>query len=159
MKKSILTISLLLLTTISCCQENEDTPCDFYVSAGLSMTNSFDTTFSYSSYPSIEVGFMKNNFSLGAVFGRASLSGFNADRASNYWYELKTAISFPIEKMNAYGLLGIGNYFSTNRIFIEYGLGFSYSVNNFSMFGQASNWDGTWYITPGIGYTFPHKKK
>lgn len=158
MKKSILTISLFLVTTISICQEKEDAKYNFYVAAGLSITNSFDTTFSYSSYPSIEAGFMKNNFSLGLVFGRSNLSGFNNDITSNYWYELKTAISFPIEKFNAYGLLGVGNYFSTNRVFIEYGLGFSYSLNNFSIFSQVSNWDGTWYITPGISYTFQHKE-
>jgi hypothetical protein len=127
---------------------------DFYLSAGLSISNSYNNTFAYSSYPSIEAGFMKNNFSLGLVAGRSSLSDFRNDDVSNYWYELKAAIYFPIGKFSGYGLAGIGNYISTERIFIEYGAGFSYGFGSFGTFVQASNWDGVWYVTPGVSYTF-----
>jgi hypothetical protein len=139
----------------SCCsKDSTENGVDFYVSAGLSISNTFDTTFSYSSYPSVEFGFMKDNFSLGLVAGRGNLSGFNNDDISNYWYEVKTAVSVPVGKFSGYALLGIGNYITTSRVFVEYGAGFSYSFNKFGVFSQFSNWDGTWYVTPGISYTF-----
>lgn len=144
---------VLCIAGTATAQETSSKP-DFYISAGLSISNTHDTTFSYSSYPSIEFGLMKNNFSLGLVAGRSNLSGFRSDVTSNYWYELKSAVYFPIGKFSGYGLLGLGNYLSTSQFFIEYGAGFSYSFNKVGIFAQASNWDGTWYVTPGIGYTF-----
>lgn len=43
---------------------------------------------------------------------------------------------------------------STERIFIEYGIGFSHSFGKIGYFSQVSNWDGVFYITPGLSYTF-----
>lgn len=147
---AIFSISLIITTNA----QEEHTKPDVYVSAGWSISNTFDTTLAYSSYPSIEAGLMKNNFSLGLVFGRANLSGFNHDNSSNYWYELKAGLYFPVGKFNGYALLGLGNYISSERFFVEYGAGASYSFNKFGVFAQASNWDGTWYVTPGVSYTF-----
>jgi len=128
---------------------------DVYVAAGLSMSNTYDTTFAYASYPSIELGIMKNNWSLGLVAGRGNNVYSVKDDISNYWWEVKTALSFPVGKFSGYGLLGIGNYMSTKRMFIEYGAGFSYMpTDHIGIFSQVSNWDGTWYITPGLSYTF-----
>jgi len=143
----------VLLTTLLHAQTESSKP-DFYISGGLSISNSHDTTFSYSSYPSLEFGFMKDNFSLGLVAGRSNLSGFRTDEISNYWYELKAAVYLPLGKYNGYALLGIGNYISTKQVFVEYGLGFTRSWNHWGVFAQASNWDGTWYVTPGVSYTF-----
>lgn len=153
-KLTLALVTLFLSASTLFAQEETKVKPDVYVSAGLSISNSYDTTFSYSSYPSVEVGLMKNNFSFGLVLGRANLSGFDADAASNYWYEGKAAVYVPIGKFNGYALLGIGNYFSTKRVFVEYGAGFSYSFNKFGVFAQASNWDGYWYVTPGVSYTF-----
>ena len=154
MKKYFSTLIVLGFVLCTSAQEATKTKPSIYAATGLSISNSYDTTFAYSSYPSIEVGLMKNNFSLGLVAGRSNLSGFKHDAANNYWYELKSAVSFPIGKLSGYGLLGIGNYMTTQRFFVEYGVGFSYSFNKWSVFSQASNWDGTWYVTPGLCYTF-----
>ncbi|MES2691693.1 MAG: hypothetical protein V4658_14905 [Bacteroidota bacterium] len=154
MKIVFSSLSVLLLSFAALAQESQQVKPKVYVAAGLSVSNTYDTTFSYSSYPSVEVGLVKNNFSMGLVLGRSNLSNFENDGISNYWYELKTALYQPVGDFNAYGLLGLGNYMSTRRIFIEYGAGFSYSFKAIDVFGQASNWDGTWYVTPGISYTF-----
>ena len=126
----------------------------YYTSAGLSISNSYDTTFSYSSYPSIEFGGMYENLGVGLVLGRANLSGFNSDRLENYWYEIKASVSKSIGIVGAYALFGVGNYISTKRVFIEYGAGISYVPKKFGGFIQASNWDGYWYVTPGLVYNF-----
>lgn len=145
---------LLLVAVLAAASGFSQEKISKYVSGGLSVSNTRDTTFAYSSYPSIEFGFVKNNFSFGLAGGRGSLSGFDSDDVSNYWYEFKTALSLNLGNFSGYGLIGIGNYISTSRLFIEYGVGFSRSFNKFGVFTQASNWDGTWYVTPGISYTF-----
>ncbi len=158
MKKSILIMITMFafigMASAQTTTEEKKSEVGFYLSAGLSMSNTYDTTFAFSSYPSIEFGLMKNNWSLGLCGGRGSLSGFDNDDISNYWWEVKTALSFPIGNFSGYGLLGIGNYMSTSRVFVEYGAGFSYSWNKFGVFSQVSNWDNTWYVTPGISYSF-----
>lgn len=154
MKKVLFTTAITLLFFNIQAQETTGTKPSLYVATGLSISNTYDTTFAYSSYPSIEVGLMKNNFSWGLVLGRANLSGFNQDTASNYWYELKSAVSFPMGNLSGYGLLGIGNYMTTKRFFVEYGAGFSYSFNKLGVYAQVSNWDGYWYVTPGLSYSF-----
>lgn len=53
---------------------------------------------------------------------------------------------------SAYGMLGIGNYLGEAEFFIEYGLGISYAWDAVGVFAQASNWDGDWYVTPGISF-------
>jgi hypothetical protein len=154
MKKLIIAV-FLLLTITSFAQEDSTKSYTVYLAGGLSISNSANSTFGRSSYPSLELGVMKDNLTGGLVVGRSNLSGFDNDVVQNYWYELKTAVYFPIGKVNGYGIFGIGNYISTKQLFIEYGAGFSYSLtNNIDTFVQASSWDGTFYITPGLVYNF-----
>ena len=153
MKKLIL-ITMTMFTFIGMSNAQEEKGVDAYVSAGLSISNTYDTTFAFSSYPSVEVGFMKNNWSMGLVLGRGNNVFRTKDDISNYWWEVKTALSFPMGKFSGYGIIGIGNYITTSRIFVEYGAGFSYCWNKFGVFSQVSNWDGAWYVTPGVSYTF-----
>lgn len=160
MKKLFLILIAVLATTVataqtSCCKKDSASGVDYYVSAGLSISNNGDTTFSYTSYPSIEFGVMKNNFSLGLVVGRGNfVRTGGVDYFSNYWTEVKAAVYVPVGNFNAYGLLGVGSYFEDRGIFVEYGAGFAYSFNKLGVFAQASNWDSYWYVTPGISYTF-----
>lgn len=150
----IVSAACFFLAVFTLTAQEEPAKPSVYISAGLSVSNTRDTTFSYASYPSVEVGIMKKNASLGLVLGRSNLSGFDSDRISNYWYELKGAIYLPLGNYNGYALLGIGNYMNTKQFFIEYGAGCCYSWKHFGIFAQASNWDGTWYATPGVSYTF-----
>ncbi len=122
-----------------------------YISGGISISSSND--FSVGSYPSIEMGLQGKNISVGLIFGRSNFKGLGkkTDAISNYFYESKTSFSIPINKYSvAYGLFGIGVYGDFKRTFIEYGAGFSYSFGKISYFVQSSNWDGTWYVTPGL---------
>lgn len=160
MKSLFLILIAVLAANIStaqtqCCSNDSTSGFDVYVSAGLSISNNGDTTFAYTSYPSIELGVMKNNFSLGLIVGRLNfVRTGGVDYFSNYWTEVKAAIYVPVGKFNAYGFLGVGSYFEDRGIFIEYGAGFSYSFNKLGVFAQVSNWDGYFYVTPGISYTF-----
>jgi len=150
MKKFILMVVVLFATSTIFAQEESGV--DFYVAAGLSMTNNND--FAVSSYPSVEFGLMKDNMSLALVGGRGNLDGLgsSSDHINDYWYELKTAASFPLGSLDGYGLLGIGNYVGTKNMFIEYGVGASYMPNKFGIYAQTSNWDGIWYVTTGVMY-------
>lgn len=151
MKKLIIAFAMLFATSVVFAQE-EESSVDFYVAAGLSMTNNND--FAVSSYPSVEFGMMKDNMSLALVGGRGNLDGLgsSSDGINNYWYELKTAASFPLGSLDGYGLLGIGNYIDTKNMFIEYGVGAAYMPNKFGIYAQTSNWDGIWYVTTGVMY-------
>ncbi|MCB9260994.1 MAG: hypothetical protein H6607_01285 [Flavobacteriales bacterium] len=152
------TLRFYLIITLALCyfpSFAQDSEISWYSSVGLSVGNSAGSTFSRTSYPSIEFGGMKKSTSVGLVLGRSNFADFNKSSASDYWYELKAAISFPIGSASGYALAGIGSYFSTQRAFIEYGLGASYMLNdNWGIFTQASNWDNFWYVTPGLTYNF-----
>ena len=160
MKNLLLILFVALSVTLfsqekSCCAKKEEpSKYSYYMSAGLSMSNTLDNTFSFSSYPSIEVGGMYENISLGLVLGRGNLSGFKNDIIRNYWYEVKTSVSKQIGVTMVYGVFGVGNYIDTKRVFIEYGAGASYIAGSFGYFVQATNWDNAWYVTPGITYNF-----
>ncbi len=126
-----------------------------YFSIGLSMSNT--NNFALNSYSSAELGLSGKNIAGGFILGRGNLKGIGekTDAISNYFFELKTSLSIPINKnVSAYGILGAGSYLNFKHMFIEYGAGFSYSFGKLSYFIQSSNWDGTWYITPGLTYNF-----
>lgn len=155
MKKILLTLSLFLTILTQAQDTVKVNKLNPYISLGLSITNSND--FLYSSYPSIEIGLTGKHISGGLILGRGSLKGMGekTDVITNYFYEIKSAYSLSITKsISGYGLFGIGNYANTNHIFIEYGGGFSYSINKFSYSLQASNWDGLWYVTPCLTFNF-----
>lgn len=125
----------------------------YYVSVGVSITNTKSSTFAKTAYPSIEFGGMYDNFGLGLVAGRGNFD-FKGDAIQNYWYELKTSFNQPIGPVNVYGLFGVGNYISTNQIFIEYGVGMSVNIKKYGIFVQSSNWDGIDYVSTGLTYNF-----
>ena len=157
MKKLIL-IALAMVTCVAFTQAQEESSgVDVYAATGLSVGNTTGSTFNMTSYPSAELGIMKGDFALALVGGRSNLDFGGSNTADNYWMSIKGAVYFPIADsgLDGYGLLAVGNYLSTDQIFIEYGAGMSYCFDSgFGLFGQASNWDGFWYITPGISYSF-----
>ncbi|MEM9067294.1 MAG: hypothetical protein AAGE52_02270 [Myxococcota bacterium] len=134
--------------------EDSDRSVGFYLAAGLSISNTGDGNFGEATYPSIEFGLSKGAASFGLVFGRESNDYSGSGEASDYWWELKLSVAVPVRDFSAYGLLGFGNYLSTDQFFIEYGLGVSYSWGPVSVFAQISNWDGVWYVTPGLMLSF-----
>ncbi len=156
--RKLLFVTVFALATLSYpgavdAQEAEDTGIETYVAAGLSIGNTGDSGFGETSYPSLAFGFSKDFGSLGLVVGRSSNDLSGEEDASNYWWEIKTALAVPVGDFSAYGLIGLGNYLSTSRFFVEYGFGVSHSWGALSLFIQASNWDGAWYVTPGLSYS------
>jgi hypothetical protein len=136
MKKLII---LLFISTIGYSQSEYS----YYIAGSLSVTNN-NTSFTKTSFPSLEFGLMYENISVGLVGGTNSLEG------DGYWSELKTSVFIPIKKVNFYTLLGYGIFFDGGN-FIEYGAGMCYfpkSKINGTL--QLSNWAGTWYLTPGF---------
>lgn len=162
MKKFILiAMTLFAFTSVTNAQDTtsvvEKSGVDFYLAGCLSIGNSGNSTFAATSYPSLEFGFMKGNWALGLVAGRGSNDFSTKDHISNYWWSIKNAVYFPVGKsdMDFYALFAVGNYMSTKTVFIEYGGGFSYMpTDHLGLFIQASNWDGLWYVTPGLSYSF-----
>jgi hypothetical protein len=168
MKNLLLVLSLLLVSLTSFNQVKLGTTTDFdnseskgsdstkvcyYLSVGISISNTGSSTFGKTSYPSVEFGGMYDNFGLGLVAGRGNLD-FHGDAIQNYWYEVKTSFNQPIGPVSVYGIFGIGNYISTKQLFIEYGVGMSVSIKQYGIFIQSSNWDGIDYISTGLTYNF-----
>ena len=128
-----------------------------YVSAGVSIgnvnqSNSNSDNFSKSSYPSLEVGIMGKNLSLGAIIGAEN---FLVTSTTRPFYELKTSISKSFGKISPYALFGAGAYFENSfNPFIEYGAGFSFMPNKLGYFVQYSNWANTNYVSVGFTYVF-----
>jgi hypothetical protein len=150
--KKILVMVMMLMTTLTFSQDSTISVSP-YISAGLSMSNGDD--FKTSSYPSVEAGIMVENISIGGVFGRNNLLSTSPETIDNYWWEVKTAVSYPIGLVSIYGLFGVGAYIDREYgMFVEYGLGASKEFNNLGIFVQASSWDGIWYVTPGLLYSF-----
>ena len=154
MKKILLPTLFAFFLINSFAQETEENKAQFYLATGISVSNTGFNDLASSSFGSIEVGLMKNIFGFALVGGRSNFSDFDHDDISNYWVEAKSSVSFPLGKANGYGLLGFGNYLNTSQFFIEYGVGYSYSWDHWGVFGQVSNWDNAWYVTPGVSYTF-----
>jgi hypothetical protein len=158
MKKTILLLALALIASLTYAQsDSTKTKLKPYASVGVSIghvdaSDPAIDNFSKASYPSLEVGFMGDNISLGAVVG---CENFFVSSGSRGFYELKTAISKPIGKCSAYALFGAGAYMESGfNNFIEYGGGFSYMPGKFGYFVQYSNWARTNYVSTGITIGF-----
>jgi hypothetical protein len=157
MRKLFLVLfAFFALTVTAQEQKTECSKTTTYVAVGLSMA-SFDKTFAENSFPSVEVGFTRNEVSYGVAFGRASLRGLgdSEDVFQNYFYELKVVPSVSLGYFNANLILGVGGYVNQgNRHFVEYGAGLSKTFGNVSYGLSYSNWDGVDYITPSVSYSF-----
>ena len=147
--RNLLLVILLTVTSLSYTQEEKkDIDLSYYLSAGISMSNNTTSTFSNTSFPSLEFGVMSENISFGLVGGLNSLNGGGS------WSELKTAVYFPVKSVQGYALFGYGTFIEGFGTFIEYGGGFLYAPKTFGGFIQVSNWAGTWYLTPGVIINF-----
>lgn len=154
-------ITILCLFAISMTAQNADsTKCKIkpYVSVGVSVghvdpNDATINTPSKASYPSVEIGGMGKNISLGAVLG---YENFLVTSETRPFYELKTSVFKSINSScSVYGLFGVGAYVEKGfNNFLEYGAGFSYMPNSFGYFVQYSNWARTNYVSFGLTKTF-----
>lgn len=150
--KNIILVIAILISGLTYGQDStstkETSELSYYVATGISMANNPTGDFLGTSFPSAEVGVMCHNLSFGLVGGTNNLSD------SGTWFEAKSAVFFPLGKVDGYGLVGLGTYSGSAATFIEYGFGISCSKNVFGTFLQVSNWDGVWYVTPGVSVNF-----
>lgn len=154
--KTILLFAIMLVSTLTFAQDETKQSVTPYIAAGLSMTNGND--FTANTYVSVEAGVMVSDWSVGGVFGRNNLISNTPETIDNYWWEIKTAFSYSLNVVSIYGVIGLGAYIDRdNGMFIEYGGGVSKELGNFGLFVQATNWDGIWYVTPGLSYSFSKK--
>lgn len=157
MKKTILILLTSLSFTLSSQTDSIKAKIKPYASIGVSIghvdpSDSAINSFNKASYPSVEIGIMGDNVSLGAVFGYENLWVSSSTRG---FYELKTSIAKPIGKCSAYALFGVGAFFEKGfNNFLEYGAGFSYMPNKCGYFVQYSNWARTNYVSTGITFSF-----
>lgn len=155
MKKLVLLLTCMwAIGTFAQDSINVNTKVTHYASIGLSLSNGDD--FNTGSYSSVEYGINYHNLSLGAVFGRGNLDGIfrKGDALRNYYFEVKSVGNFPVGILNGSVLFGWGGYFNTSHLFIEYGMGISYSHKKMTYGMTYSNWDGTDYMTPSITFNF-----
>jgi len=156
--KKIITLALIVLSFGAFSQiDSTKTKTSYYASVGLSIghvdpNDQNIDNFNKASYPSVEVGFMRKNVSLGAVFGVENIFVSSNTRG---FYELKTSISKPIGDFSGYALFGVGAYMESGfNNFIEYGAGFSYAPGKIGYFVQYSNWARTNYVSTGLIFNF-----
>ena len=125
-----------------------------YISGCLSMSTG--DNFNQSAYPSLELGACFKNFCFGFNSGRLNIdkSPFNGEKIENYYYELKSSVSFPLGAFKGYVVAGWGQYYNSTHSFIEYGGGVVYSIKKIDLMIQVSNWDRTVYVSPCIAYNF-----
>jgi hypothetical protein len=147
--KKLVVLFMALISFSAMSQSDSTKKCSVtpYVSLGISIGNN-------TSYPSIELGVCYKNLTLGVTGGTNSFS-----KGDLYpWFELKTTASKQFGGVNVFGILGTGFTISSfdrkPKTLIEYGAGFSYSVNKFTYSVQGSNFYGTWYLSPAITYNF-----
>ena len=146
--KKLIFIFAMLLTTLVVAQEQEN-KYNYYLAAGLSVSNTAE--FQEDSYASVELGVMRDNLSLGVVFGRNNLVNIGQDESlDNYWLEGKVAVSFPLGAVDGYVLGGVGSYIGYRDMFLEYGVGISKEIGSLGYFLQLSNWDEVNYISAGF---------
>lgn len=127
-------------------------PLNLYFGTGVSIGNG--ENFKSGSYPSVEIGISKNFYSVGLVLGKSSF-----EKGSSQFWEIKSAVNKSLGSFNGYLLYGVGSYFGTDKVFIEYGAGVSFPTRPFDLFLQASNWDRGNYVSFGISKNILSFKK
>lgn len=118
----------------------------------ISFSHSFNNKdFSQTNYPSLEVGYTKDDISYGLGFG------YNLDDQSNgeYYWEAKVTPSYKIGILEASIILGVGSYLGdTSRFFEEIGVGVAYCSKHLEYGVSFADMDNATYITPSITYNF-----
>lgn len=160
MKKQLLIIFLIasVATTFSQKIDSTKKTLDCYVSLSASAPTS--DNFKQNGYPSFEFGISCKNMMFGINTGRMSFdkSPYVGENIKNYYSEIKMMTMFPIGPIKGYVLGGIGEYYESTHMFIEYGGGIDYSVGKFDLTLQVSNWNQIVYLSPGITYNFSIKR-
>ncbi len=127
-------------------------PLECYVSTFIATSNG--SNFNQSSYSGVEAGIYVKNLAFGLATGRGDFQPSSSETISNYWFEAKSYIYFPVGSVKAFGVAGWGQYYNTSQSFIEYGGGFIYSIKKFDIGLTVSNWNNQFYVAPGITYNF-----
>jgi hypothetical protein len=147
----VLLVALFSLTVVGQTESTKEK--NMFVSAGVSISNGDFETYSY---PSVELGYSKENISYSVVFGRGNFDGAfkSTDKIDQYWTELKFSPSYSVGNLSGFLVAGGGLYFNTDHYFAEIGLGTSYTHNNMVYGVMFTNWDTRNYVTPFVSLKF-----
>ena len=153
--KKVIILGLVFLTSLTFAQ-SDSTKSKITGYAVLGLSTSTGNDFALGSYPSLEVGLMRNNIALGIIFGRGNFVGIGKsdDIIRNYYYEVKTTACYPVGAVTGSVIFGWGQYIDTKNSFIEYGVGITYNRGRMGYGVTYSNWDGGNYLTPAITLNF-----
>lgn len=152
---------MLVLPTLLYSQGNDSLkkdPIGMYFSGSVSL--SAIDHFGDGTYPSLEAGISYKYFCFGLNAGRGRLTDIfsQKDRSSEYYWEVKSTVSYPIERIKLYLVFAYGQYFTSRNSLIEYGGGFSYPIKNFDLGLQMSSFDGVAYVSPCITYNIQFRR-
>lgn len=106
-------LAICLIATTGLAQtDSTKSKTSYYASIGMSIghvdpNDANIDNFNKASFPSLEIGFMRKNISLGAFVGTENVFASSTTRG---FYELKTAVYQPIGVCSGYVLFGVGAY-------------------------------------------------
>ena len=124
----------------------------YFVAPSISVTDSKD--FKSTTIPTIEVGMMGKQAGISIVTGRDNLN-FDKESLSNYWIGGRLFVhhTLPVSDIYAIGLLGVGNFLTERKLYIEAGVQIVKPITNRAgVFIQYSNKDFTNYLSTGLRF-------
>ena len=142
--KTLLTTLLLFVISFSNAQKT------YFFSPSISITDAKD--FKSNSLPTLELGMKGKQAGISIVVGRDNLNHlFN--KLEDYWIGGRLFVhhELPISDLYATGILGLGNYLTEEKLYIEAGLQVAKPLNDkYSIFLQFSNKNFTNYLSTGL---------
>ena len=152
-KRLFLLVALISFSAFAQTEPKSEKERNMYVSLGCSIGQG---DFQTNSYPSLEVGYVREKIAYGAILGRGSFKNAFAkeDTLGFYYWEGKVAPFYKLGPLTGSIFAGGGAYFNSDHYFAELGVGLSYRVGNYSFGASFSNWDTLNYVTPSVSYSF-----